>query len=306
MDLTPNDIRNQAFSSSFRGYAKEEVGAFKEAVATALDEARVQVQKLTQELDSVSQRYNEIKGLEETVKSAVIEAQKNSEQIVANARKEAELIVNEAKQRRDQSIEAKHLKMSELEAKINELKFSKQSLYTKLRGEIQAHLKLVDSIYPETKPTKDYTPEPPKAVKKPLQDTQPVKPPSVEPPSVEAPPMENPQVEAPPVKDPTVEASPMENPQVEEQVKDPMGGEPPMENDPPVEMSPLKDEHPTDEESTRDFEPPVNKWDEKETRPEQKDKPSLDFNDSDIDSLVDGLQEEAEEVKNGQTQGSDI
>jgi cell division initiation protein len=155
MELTPNEMRNHQFSSSFRGVNKAEVGAFKESAATTLEEARAQIQKLTEKNELLSAKYNELKNLEETIKSAMIEAQKNAEQITINARKEAELIVSEAKNRRDKAIDEKYEKISELEAKIQKLEFAKKSFYTKLRSEMEAHLKLVDSIMP---PDKKYEP----------------------------------------------------------------------------------------------------------------------------------------------------
>jgi cell division initiation protein len=151
MELTPNEMRNHQFSSSFRGFNRAEVGAFKESAATTLEEARAQIQKLSEENELLSAKYNELKNLEETIKSAMLEAQKNSDQITTNARKEAELIIGDAKNRRDKAIEEKYNNLAELEAKIKKLEFTKKSFYTKLRSEMEAHLKLVDSIMPPDK-----------------------------------------------------------------------------------------------------------------------------------------------------------
>jgi cell division initiation protein len=150
MQLTPNDIRNQQFSTGFRGYNKAEVDAFKERISAALEETRVEISKMTEEKEMLTRKYEELKKLEETIKKVVIEAQKSGEQIIANARKEAELIVSEGKQRRDRAIDEMHTKLSELETNIHELEFTRKSFYNKLRAEIEAHLKLVDSIQPRS------------------------------------------------------------------------------------------------------------------------------------------------------------
>jgi len=68
MELTPNEMRNHQFSSSFRGFNKAEVGAFKESAATTLEEARAQIQKLSEENELLSAKYNELKNLEEKLK----------------------------------------------------------------------------------------------------------------------------------------------------------------------------------------------------------------------------------------------
>lgn len=151
MQLTPNEMRNHKFSSSMRGYNKAEIEAFVESAAAALEEARARILQLTEEKESLEGRFEELKRLEETIKMAVIEAQKNAQQIVANANKEAELIVSKAKHNRDKAIDEKYQKMAELEARIKEIEYTKKSFYTTLRSEIEAHLKLIDSIYPSAK-----------------------------------------------------------------------------------------------------------------------------------------------------------
>jgi len=147
---TPNEIRNQQFSTSMRGYNKDEVENFKQNAAAALEGTRTQLVELNDKATALEARYAEIKKLEEAIKTAVVEAQKTGEQIVATARKEGELLIREAKQRRDKVISDMHDKISALETKIHDLEYTKKSLYSKMRSEIASHLKLVDSIGAET------------------------------------------------------------------------------------------------------------------------------------------------------------
>ncbi len=144
MGLTPNEIRNQEFSSSMRGYTRSEVEAFKEAAATALEEAKVELLKLTEENKALNGKYQDLKNLEETLKSSVVEAQKGAEQTVNNSKKEAELIITDAKQKRDDIIEEKHRKLAELETRIHELEFTRKSFYARLKSELESYLKLIN------------------------------------------------------------------------------------------------------------------------------------------------------------------
>ena len=148
MELTPNDIRNTTFESGFRGYDKEQVDSFLESVAAALEQARAELARKNEDYDRLKRQYDELKDMEDTVKHAVLEAQKHADQIVAHAKKEGELMISEAKQKRDAIIEERHRKVSEIQAKVDELEFMRNSFYNKLRGEIEAHLKLVNSISP--------------------------------------------------------------------------------------------------------------------------------------------------------------
>ncbi len=146
MGMTPNEIRNQSFSKSLRGYTPREIEIFRETVAAALEEARADLLKATEERENLRGRYEDLKNLEETIKNVVIEAQRNAEQILANAKKEGDLIVEEARNRRDQIIGEKHQYLAELDGKIHEFEYTRRSFYTRLRAEIEAHLKLLEQI----------------------------------------------------------------------------------------------------------------------------------------------------------------
>jgi len=186
MEITPNEMRNQSFASSMRGYNKAEVDAFIQGAADALEEAKAELQKMREEKKSLESKYEEVRRLEDSIKSAVIEAQKTADQIKLNANKEAELIVTEAKQNRDRIIDEQNRRITELETAQHQIEQTKNSFYAKLRAEILAHLKLVDSIVtpaadknaaPETPPPPQYmdTPEQPETdpEEKPVEETPP-------------------------------------------------------------------------------------------------------------------------------------
>jgi len=127
-----------------RGYTRTEVEAFKEAAAAALEEAKVEILKLTEEKSSLKGKYEDLKSLEETLKESVIGAQKGAEQMTANSKKEAELIIADAKLKRDEIIEEKHRKLAELETRIHELEFTRKGFYARLRSELESYLKLIN------------------------------------------------------------------------------------------------------------------------------------------------------------------
>ncbi len=146
MEITPNEMRNHQFGTSMRGYNKAEVDAFVQGAADALEEARAELQKLKKEKSSLITKYEELRRIEDSIKAAVIEAQKTADQIKINANKEAELIITEAKQHRDRIVDEQNNRITELEITAHQIEQAKNSFYAKLRAEILAHLKLVDSI----------------------------------------------------------------------------------------------------------------------------------------------------------------
>ncbi len=304
MEMSPNEMRNQQFSSSFRGFNKAEVEAFKESVSSALEEARVEIQRLNQKSEMLSAKYNELKNLEETIKNAMLEAQKNAEQIVVNARKESELIIAETKRQRDKAVDEKYRILSELEGKIRKLEFTKKSFYSKLRSEIETHLQLVDSVM-----RSDVKEER-------LEDTYPSKENS---PSMTV--ASERSSEQPPVEQPPVEKQP-------EWTSERPSEQPPVKQQP--EWTPERSsEQPTDEQKpewTPEKSPEVNDYQEPPTedikddfksenqpeKPPEKPKsepPTLDMPDDEIDRVVDhfaAISQEEETVRDGQAQGKDF
>nr|MBN2276216.1 DivIVA domain-containing protein [candidate division Zixibacteria bacterium] len=149
MDLTPNEMKNHQFSSSMRGFDKAEVKAFIDAAADAFEDSRAELARIKDDYRMLQVKYEQLHNLEETIKSAVLEAQKNANQILANARKEAQLMGEEARIRADKMVEQKQQQIARLDSKIKEMEYTRETFYSKLRSEIEAHLKLVDSICPQ-------------------------------------------------------------------------------------------------------------------------------------------------------------
>ena len=275
MELTPNDIRNTTFESGFRGYEKEQVDAFIETVAAALEQARTDMARKAEEFDRLRKQNEELKEMEDTVKHAVLEAQKHADQIIAHAKKEAELMLSEAKQKRDAVIEERHRKVSEVQAKVEELQFTRNSFYNKLRGEIEAHLKLVNSISParEEHHQMPVAEEP----KHEQPDTNEYHSEEVQPDAAE-----EAEYNEQPSPDGDVDEA---QPGVMEEKK--QFGQPEAQKEQETTKDPLKS-----------------------SQPQQPERPTLEIDDNEIDRLVEGFQEEVEkqteEVANGQSQREDI
>ncbi len=146
MDLSPNDIRNYEFQSQLRGYEKEAVESVLEQVANELEELKQANLKLSMELDSVQNQFNGLKQFEDTIKSAAIDARRNADMTMENAKKEAEELLEDAKTKAEKSITENSNKVHEIENQLSQLDLTKRSYITKLRGLIQSHLEIVDEI----------------------------------------------------------------------------------------------------------------------------------------------------------------
>ncbi|MGI5879811.1 MAG: DivIVA domain-containing protein [Syntrophomonadaceae bacterium] len=97
--ITGMEIRNQQFRKSIRGLNEEEVKNFIERIALdyeSLYGENAQLKETVQRLEHEITRYRRI---EETMNNTLILAQQTAENHKINARKEADLILEEAKQK---------------------------------------------------------------------------------------------------------------------------------------------------------------------------------------------------------------
>jgi cell division initiation protein len=146
MSLSPNDIRNFAFPTQMRGYDKDEVNNFKEQVAGALEAAKQENLKLSMELESVKTQLAGLKQFEDTIKGAAIDARRNADMTVANAKKEAELILSKARAELERDLASRSAMVSQIEDQITKLGMTKKSYLAKVRSLIQSHLDMIDEV----------------------------------------------------------------------------------------------------------------------------------------------------------------
>ena len=146
MDLSPNDIRNYEFDTQMRGFDKEEVESFLEQVATTLDDLKQDLLKKIIEMDSLQKQYDNLKGYEDTIKSAAIDARRNADQTIKDAKNEADQLLSEAKVKSENLIHDKAHEFKEIEAQISNLNDTKKSYHAELKNLIKSHLTMVDEV----------------------------------------------------------------------------------------------------------------------------------------------------------------
>ena len=94
--LTPLDIHNKEFSKSFRGYSEDEVDEFLDLVVSEFERLIRTQEELQVELAGLESRIEHYRGLEETLKNAIVLAQKTADEIKEAALREADAIKRQA------------------------------------------------------------------------------------------------------------------------------------------------------------------------------------------------------------------
>jgi cell division initiation protein len=144
MRLTKLDILNKQFSRSLRGYTRAEVDQFLAEAAEALGELAEDRQELKRKLADLETVLAEHKAREESLRDTLISSQKVVDEMKANARKEAQLLVDGARGQADALVDKAHQRIAAAEEEIAGLRRIKIQFETQLRGLVEAHLRVLD------------------------------------------------------------------------------------------------------------------------------------------------------------------
>jgi len=137
MKLTPLDIRQATFGSSFRGYDRKEVDFFLETVAREFEVLARENMEFRERLLALESTHNELKKKEGALTDALVSAQKIMDEMKANAQKEGELILKEAELKAEGLIRAATAELSHLHGEIFDLRRQRDLFIEKLRSYVR-------------------------------------------------------------------------------------------------------------------------------------------------------------------------
>lgn len=144
MRITPMDIQQQKFRRSVRGYDIREIDSFLELIVNTLEELIKENDDLKRELRDKTNVAEELQEREKTLKETMITAQKVTEDMKNNAKKEAELIKAEAELQAEKIMNSAHERLSVLLDDITEVKRQRAHFTTSLKGLLEAHTKMLE------------------------------------------------------------------------------------------------------------------------------------------------------------------
>lgn len=150
MKLTALDIRQKQFKPAMRGHERKEVEAFLDLVASEFEEVVKENIGLKDELKRREQKIGEYKEREKTLQETMVTAQRISEDMKAAAKKEAELILNEAELQAEKIVADANRKLVQIVDDINELKRQRVQFESQVKSVVEAHLKLLETFRSST------------------------------------------------------------------------------------------------------------------------------------------------------------
>ncbi len=132
-NLTPLEIQKQTFSRAIKGYTVDEVRAYLHLVAEEIERLLKEVDRTSRENAMLREELEGHTERERILKDTLLSAQKVSEDVKANARKEAELIVKDAELLSDRLMAQAQSRVADLERAIQELKMERRAARNKLQ-----------------------------------------------------------------------------------------------------------------------------------------------------------------------------
>jgi len=144
MKISPMDIQRQTFGQRCRGLDPDEVRAYLNIVAEEVASLQMERDRLDQELGSLRSLIDEHRNRETILKNTLLTAQRVSEEIRDNARKEAETTVKEAEMQADRLVELAQGRAHEVERGILDLRAHRSALRTDVRALITRLSHLLD------------------------------------------------------------------------------------------------------------------------------------------------------------------
>lgn len=144
MRITPIDIQQQQFKSRLMGYDKAGVDQFLEILAGEIERLLRQNQDLQEDLARSKSALAEMREREATLKETLLTTQKVTDELKANARREAELVLADAEIRAERVMRNAEDRRLQLIEEIQEIKRQKIDFETSLRSLLEKHVRMLD------------------------------------------------------------------------------------------------------------------------------------------------------------------
>ena len=144
MRITPMDIEQQQFSKSFRGYNEEEVDDFLDRIAKDYEDILNDNIKLKEEIEKLQSRLEEYSRMEETLRTALVNAQQSASTIKENVQKETQSMVDNAKIEAEKIKQQARQDVQDITREIETMKKRKNLILEKLKETLKLHIRMLD------------------------------------------------------------------------------------------------------------------------------------------------------------------
>lgn len=144
--LTPMDIHNKEFKRGFRGYSEEDVDAFMNNIAGDYEKVYREYCELKERCDSLQDKLTQYEKMEATMNSTLMLAQQTAENVKVSARKEADLILQEAESKKQKMLDETMMSLQNSQQEWEKLKAQTGAYRAKCKAILTSQLRLLDDM----------------------------------------------------------------------------------------------------------------------------------------------------------------
>ena len=145
MRVTPIDIIKKEFRSTRNGFDRQDVESFLKDVRSTLEELLNENQRLRELVALRDEEIAELRGEETSIKDTLLLARRLTEDLERRARREADLIIGEARLEAQKIIMATADERRDLQREIVELQSQKVRMIAEIEAVLSAHSQMLKS-----------------------------------------------------------------------------------------------------------------------------------------------------------------
>jgi len=136
LGVSPIDMRQRKFSTTMRGYDRQEVTAFLTEAAVDFECVMRENDRLRQEIVRLKASLQQFRELESSLKSTLMSAQKVADDMHENAVQESARLVSDAESRAELAIQKVQMKVDAAQREIDTLRMKRREVETSLEATI--------------------------------------------------------------------------------------------------------------------------------------------------------------------------
>lgn len=159
MRITPVDIRQQQFTTRFRGFDQQEVDTFLEDVADDYENLLKENGLLKEQLAVHEERSRGMVEHEKLLKDTLVTSQRIAEEMKENSRREAQIAVREAEVQAEKLLEEARTAEAKIRTEIWNLKKTRRQLMETLLSTVETYQRIVAGDLQDAATADDGKPE---------------------------------------------------------------------------------------------------------------------------------------------------
>ncbi|KNF08724.1 cell division initiation protein DivIVA [Gottschalkia purinilytica] len=143
--LTPLDIQNKEFSKGLRGYREAEVDSFLDEIILDYEKIYKENVELKDKISMLNDQVKHYSSLEQTLQKTLVVAQSAAEEVTANAKHKADLIVREAEENAKKVIDNSQNEVLRIKNEYEVIRKDMMLFKTRFKTLLKSQIESIDS-----------------------------------------------------------------------------------------------------------------------------------------------------------------